>query len=503
MQLTAKVIKGFSLSLLSGGFDNFKPTPEFHEDMWELCCLPHPKVAIAAPRGHAKSTAVTHAFVLARLLFRLSKYAVVISETETQSKQFLHDIKKELTDNDKLKKLFRIGGFLKENETEIVVQFEDKSVFRVACRGSGQAVRGLKVDGARPDLIVGDDLEGDEQVANQERREKFRRWFFGALLPVLSDVGIIRIVGTVMGFDSLLERLMPENQIPKGVDKEKYLVVTPLSVKSTYPGIVWVSVRYRAHNEDFTSILWPEKFSKERLEAIRADYAQQGMPEAYSQEYLNYPLDAATAFFRAEDFLPIKKKDEYGVHYISMDLAVSTKTKANRTVFVVGQRNSTNKLKIVNIVIGRIDSLEIAEKIFSLYRTYKPEFFVVEKGPIWSAIEPLVSHMMHEKDLFFDIKTYAATQDKMARAQVIRARMRAGQVEFDTDAQWFPEAQQELLQFPKSALDDIVDGMAWLGIALNELGAASSEEELLEEEYNQAYAESGLSFSGANPTTGY
>lgn len=503
MQLTAEVIKGFSLSLLSGGFDNFKPTPDFHEEMWDLCCSTRPKVAIAAPRGHAKSTAVTHCFVLARLLFRLSKYAVIISETETQSKQFLHDLKKELSENDKLKNLFRVQGFLKENETELLVQFEDKTTFRIACRGSGQAVRGLKIDGMRPDLIVGDDLEGDEQVASQERREKFRRWFFGALLPVLSDKGIIRLVGTIMGFDSLLERFMPENQLPKDCNKNEYLTYTALSVRSSYKEATWLSVRYRAHNDDFTSILWPEKFSKERLEAIRLDYAQQGMPEAYAQEYLNHPIDTATAFFRSEDFNPIKSPDEYGLNYVSLDLAVSTKTKANRTVFVMGQRNSLNKLKIKNMFIGRIDSLEIADKIFEWHNSYKPEFFVVEKGPIWSAIEPLVSQMMSEKGVYFDIKTYAATQDKMARAQAIRARMRAGQVEFDMESTWFAEAQQEMLQFPKSANDDVVDGMAWLGIALNELGAASSDEELYEEDYNRALEESGLSYAGANPTTGY
>lgn len=503
MELTAAVIKGFSQSLLSGGFDNFKPTPDFHEEMWEYCCSTHPKVAIAAPRAHAKSTAVTHAFVLARLLFRLSKYAVIVSETETQSRQFLHDLKKEIVDNDKLRNLFRVQGLLKDNETEIVVQFEDKKTFRVACRGSGQAVRGLKADNTRPDLIIGDDLEGDEQVASQERREKFRRWFFGALLPVLSDNGVIRLVGTIMGFDALLERFMPENQLPKDCNKNEYLVRTALSTSSTYKAATWNSIRYRAHNDDFSSILWADKFSQQRLEAIRIDYVQQGMPEAYAQEYLNHPIDTATAFFKVEDFLPIKNHDESTANYVSLDLAVSTKTKANRTVFVLGQRNSANKLKIPNMFIGRIDSLEIAEKIFEWYSRYKPEFFVVEKGPIWSAIEPLVSQMMTERSVYFDIKTYAATQDKMARAQVIKARMRAGQVEFDMEAAWFADAQQEMLQFPKSANDDVVDGMAWLGIALNELGAAASEEEIYAEDYNRALDDSGLSFAGANKTTGY
>ena len=63
----------------------------------------------------------------------------------------------------------------------------------------------------RPGLIVGDDMENDEIVMNKDRRLKFKRWFYGALLPCLSDRGKIRIVGTILHLDSLLENLMPSS----------------------------------------------------------------------------------------------------------------------------------------------------------------------------------------------------------------------------------------------------------------------------------------------------
>lgn len=51
MALSAKAIKGFVGSILSKGFDCPRPIPKYHEEMWEMCCSSHPKVAIAAPRG--------------------------------------------------------------------------------------------------------------------------------------------------------------------------------------------------------------------------------------------------------------------------------------------------------------------------------------------------------------------------------------------------------------------------------------------------------------------
>ena len=213
MELNSDLIFGFSGSLLSERYDSPRATPDFHKRVWEYCCSPHPHVAIAAPRGHAKSTAVTHAYVLACVLFRIADYVVIISDTETQAIQFLNNIKMELLENQTLINLFQFRGLEKDAEREIIGTIgHDNKKFRVLVRGAsggGGAIRGLLWRNKRPNLIICDDIENDEAVVNEERRAKFREWFFGALLPVLSDYGKIRVVGTILHFDSLLERLMP------------------------------------------------------------------------------------------------------------------------------------------------------------------------------------------------------------------------------------------------------------------------------------------------------
>lgn len=501
MKVSAEMVKGLSRTLLQEGYDNPKPIPAFHDEMWDYCCSEYPKVAIAAPRGHAKSTAITFAYCLSVILWRERSYVMIVSETESQSKQFLHDLKKILAGHSKLRQLFNIKGFSKETETEVVVEFLDGHEARVIAKGSGQSVRGAKINNKRPDLIICDDLEGDEQVQSEERRDKFRRWFYNGLLPVLSDNGIVRVVGTIMHLDALLERLMPENQFPKKlVEKEKYIQVAGTKVYSIYPRAIWKSIRYAAHNEDFSSILWPEKFSKERLLAIREDYVMQGIPDGYAQEYLNYPIDAETAYFRMEFLKDVTRLQERCPKYIGLDLAVSVKTKANKSSFVVGQVTSTNILQIIDNEVGRMDSLDIVDTILRLEDQYHPEFFVVEKGPIWSAIEPLLTKVSIERNIYPNIKTYPATQDKLARARTIQGRMRMGGVEFLKEGRWYPAMESELLRFPKGASDDIVDSLAWLGIALAQMTRADTEDEIEEMQYVQAMQ---FQPSGISEVTGY
>ena len=143
--LTAGHIDAFTKGLLATKYDNPKPIPPFHEEMWELCCSDEPKVAIAAPRGHAKSTAITHAYILSMMVMKKKSFCLLVSDTEAQAVEFLGDIKAELTGNDQLKDTFGIKKIIKDTETNIICQFVDGKKFRIVAKGSEQKVRGRKL----------------------------------------------------------------------------------------------------------------------------------------------------------------------------------------------------------------------------------------------------------------------------------------------------------------------------------------------------------------------
>ena len=514
IKLTAEIVYGFSVGLLQDNFDNPKPTPEFHKELWAYCCLDDPAVAIAAPRGHAKSTAVTLTYVLAEVCFRASDFVVILSDTEAQSIQFLNDIKSELIktgEEGAIREMFQIKRFLKDNEKDIIVLCEDGHQFRIIARSSGQAVRGLKWRNKRPNLIVGDDLENDEIVLNDDRREKFRRWFFGALLPCLSDTGKIRIVGTILHFDSLLERLMPPTSGPYA----KFTITEGLKQYSVDPTRQWRSVKYRAHTDfdDFSEMLWEEQFGVQRYIAIRQNYIDQGIPEGYSQEYLNYPIAESNAFFRKEDFLEMdgNDKEEPGHYYISADFAISQKQKADYTVFTVVKMTNGGTLHVVDVRRDRWDSRGIIDEIFSLATRYNPELFIFEEGQIEKALKPFLLEEEEKRGIFLLFDTIRPSTDKITRAKPIQGRMRMGTVKFNKESDWYPTFEQELRRFDRGEHDDQVDSFGLIGLALLTLIPGRTTEEIEEDEYyesvysdiSQGHLISYPDELGRNGTTGY
>lgn len=504
IKLTADIIQGLVNSCLIHKFDEATESPQFHRELWEYCCNDHPNVALSAPRGHAKSTAITFAYTLANILFRARDFVVIVSATEAQSVFFLGDIKKELLDNDDIKALFGHIELIKDTETDCIGRFEDGTLFRILAKGAEQKLRGLKWDSKRPNLIVIDDLEEDEAVISKERREKMKSWFYGALIPCRSSTGIIRYVGTILHMDSLLENLMPK-EFYKDTQK------TALKVWSTKRNPAWLSVKYKAHSPDLSEILWEKRYPKSYWIQKQEEYKSQGIMDVYSREFLNYPIDEGNAFFKKSDFLPIstdamhKLEDEPQKYnwYIAGDLAITTNQTSDYTVFVVAAVDASGLLYIYDVIRERMDSLELIDTIFALQARYTPEIFTLEAGAIEKSIGPILYQEMTKRNIFINLNPMVPTKDKVARAKSINARMRAGSVRFNKEAGWFSEYEQEHLRFPRDKHDDMVDATAWIGLTLDKIILAKTEEEWEEEEYEEELLSSGIGEQGRSLHTGY
>lgn len=472
------MIHGLSESVLSQRFFERKLTPACHLEWWELCTSSAPLVAIAAPRGHAKSTAITHVYVLANMLFRERGFCLLISDTYEQAVMFLKDIAMELHENEDLHTLFEIcPEFEKDSENDIIVKFKDGEKFRIMAKGSEQKVRGLKWNSRRPDLIVCDDLENDEIVMNEERRKKFKNWFLDALVPCRSDNGIIRVVGTILHLDSLLENLMPP------LHDRVFTINTPLKSISVNKRRSWKAVRYRAHPGigDFSEILWESKWPKQRLLDERQKYLDQGNPEGYAKEYLNYPIDDSHSYFRKSDFVSSEEGDaeKFKHYYIGVDLALGQSDRSDYSCFVVGGVDAEGLLHIVEVIRERMDTKESAEVFFALQQRFDPEIFIVEGGAIEKSIGPfLYAEMLKPNRIPLTIVTKTPSKDKEYRARSIQARMRAHGCRFNKAADWYPEFERECLEFPRSKHDDQVDSFAYIGLMLRDLIDAPTREEM-------------------------
>jgi len=398
--------------------------------------------------------------------------------------EHLGDIANELRENEELIRDFKIREFVTDQKTDIIVKCEDGYEFRLIARGAEQKIRGRKWQGKRPGLIVFDDIEDDEQVENRDRRKKFRRWFFRACKQALRDGGKMRGHGTILHEDSLLSHLMRNRE--------------------------WNSVIYKAHAgfDDFTDILWPEKFPEKRLRSIRQEFINEGDSSGYSQEYLNDPFDFEDAYLRKDDFLPMKD-DDYDTSKIvcaAVDFAVSKADAANRTSFSIGGKDINNILHFTDQRLGRWDSLEIVEEFFSVQKRHNPEMIFVEDGVIWKSIYPVLAREMQKRDIWISLKPIMPVKDKAVRGRSLQKRMRAGGCRFDMKAEWYPGFEAELLKFTgtsEATLDDQFDSAALLSRGFEEFREVEDDDFQTEEEEEFEHMAKQYNHSGRSAVTGY
>lgn len=464
VKLTSDLIEAFAGTFVSPRFDVQCPTPPFHREAWALYSSDHPACMVIAPRDHAKSTALTTIYTLAECLFRNSDYIILIGSTEDGSAEQLGNITEELIENDDLVREFGIKKFLKTSATDIICECSDGHQFRILAKGAEQRIRGRLWRGKRPNLIVADDMEDDEQVENKDRRDKFRRWFFRAAKQALSKSGKIRVHGTILHDDSLLNRLRKND--------------------------AWKHLFYKAHNsfDDFSGLLWPSRWSEQQLRARRQELIADGDAAGYSQEFLNDPLDHSDAFLKLADFIPMAPEDYLSdkIICIGSDFAVSRADKANRTSFTVGGKDTNNLLHYIDQRVGRWDPTEWIEEMFSLQLRYDPMIFWVEDGVIWKSVKSMVYREMQIRDIRINIEALPSTKDKATRARNYQRRMRAGQCRFDKRAEWYPSFEQENLKFTGAAaatLDDQFDSAAMLSRGFDELSQIEAEDFFDEEDF--------------------
>lgn len=516
VDLTPAVIEGFVKSLLWKSFDEPSPTPDFHRELWELCCSDSPLVAIGAPRGHAKSTAISFVYTLAAVLFRQAKFVLLVSDTEGQAMMFLDQIKTALQTNVDLINFFGIKDFETDSKTDIIVRHDDGYKFRILAKGAEQKVRGLTWDLLRPDLIIGDDLENDEIVMNDERREKFRLWMIKALLPCRAPKGKVRLVGTILHLDSFLARVLPLEGERDTLEDPSGLKFTSKNKKKLFKGVLY-KAHVGSHPREIkkkSDILWPDhqSFSRQFFSEKYDTAVEIGHPEGYAQEYLNRPLDEATSFFRRSDLVAISKDERDALaeksmplyYYAGADLAITENERADYSAFIVVGIDARGIMYVMDVVRERMDGRRIVDTILGIQKQWGLTWFAIEKEKTSKSIMPFLREEMLKTGIFVNTVDIVPHVDKTARAQSIQSRMRIGAVKFPKDHDWYPTLESEFLTFPRGKHDDQVDAFSCIGLALLRMARAETQAEeterlLIEEE--ELHANYG--YDGRSATTGY
>jgi len=127
------------------------------------------RLVLAAPRGNGKTT-LLKALILQMLCLERKKFILLISDSVEQAAETLEAVKLELEENPRLAVDFpnAVGAGDSWSAGQVVTNHGAK----VKAFGTGKRIRGASHGVQRPDLIILDDLENDEQVATPAGRDK-------------------------------------------------------------------------------------------------------------------------------------------------------------------------------------------------------------------------------------------------------------------------------------------------------------------------------------------
>ena len=463
-------------------------SPDFHREIAKTLIDMHAgdKLAVVAPRDHAKSTFINLIYPLHRILFGEERFLLLISESEMQSKYNLEAIGNEIEFNPKIKYFFgdRRGPIWGKEEKEIIGGYDKNGKSNIMCkcliRGTGQKVRGLKYGAYRPTLTIIDDGEGEANSTTPTARDKFRRWLNGAVIPGSGDAKLV-FIGTIVDTDSYLNRIAG----PLAYDKHgKYKVKGWRSLffqaipQDLPKGRFGTSGNEFLDKEGKVKVLWPERRPYNWLISERDRLQSEGDIGYFYQEYQNIPLDDSFRVFKEKDMrywdgrymyedgqsfilrTDDGRRNKLPVNtFMGVDPASSENVKADYTVAMVIAVDKEYNIYILDYFRGQVSPMDGADKLFELADQYHPKDIKIEEtGHVMLA--DYVRRHSKETGRFYNINTRKAIKAKYYRIKQMQPYF-ASHAVFLKDEH--SELESELLNFKEHGTfkKDTLDALRW------------------------------------------
>jgi len=417
-------------------------SPEFHRELYELYKSNH-QLAIAAPRGHAKSTTTDLIYALWVLLNGYRKFVIICSSSEDTAMRFLRTLKDELEVNDRLRWMY--GEQRSDKWTGSEIKLANGAV--VLARGRGSQMRGLKEGSQRPDLIILDDIEDEEMVRSETRRQDLEEWFNGSVKPSLASNGQIIFIGTILHQDSLLNRCLDSTLYPE-----------------------FVTRKYKIIKED-DSPLWPELWTAEAIQALKSDYAGRGLLHNYYMEYMNDPIPSESAEFRCDRFEYYDRQDlpkDLRI-YAGMDPSGGTiGLSSDKTAIVVVGVSSDNQYYVLDIYNRLTTSTEMIKLMIKVQEQWKPRKFGIEKMMATRMLMPHLEKAMKEERIYLPIELMSAdrgaggrnrmSDGKYQRIKSLVGPANLGILKFHRS---HTDLYEQMVTFPRGKHDDVLDALSY------------------------------------------
>lgn len=470
-----------------------RPSPEFHRELdaiWQqgvlkgrypltaadtktISRLPGVRRAVAAPRGHAKSTNLTFKGTMHSTLYGYKHYPIIISDSSEQAEGFLDNIRVEFEENTAILEDFgALAGSVWRSNVLVT-----KTNIKIEAIGSGKKIRGRKHRNWRPDLIILDDVENDENVRTPEQRKKLKDWFDKAVSKCGDDYTDIVYIGTLLHYDSLLAKTLA-NPAYRSI---KYKAVIRFSQADDL-WQQWETIFtdlsnddresealafFQAHKEamlEGTQVLWEEKLSYYDLMVMRVSEGE----ASFNSEEQNEPINPDDCLFMEEWFDYYNEAevnfgdpafDFFG--FIDPSLG-KTKRSDFSAIVTLAKHKGSGYMYVVDADIERRHPDRIIADVLAKERWLRASFghgyrkLGAETNQFQWFLKEELAKASAKAGLYLPIEEVQQTSDKVMRVQTLQPDVKNKYIKFNRRHKRLLE---QLTQFPMGAHDDGPDAL--------------------------------------------
>lgn len=393
------------------------------------------------PRGSFKSTVVTIGFTLQMILNDPDVRILIDSETFSKSKAFFLEAKAHLEGNEKFREIYKTlhgvypdankkHGLWTDSQLNVGGRRRERKEPTLSCSGVEKTVTGMHYD-----LIIMDDVVSDTNIGTKDQLEKVKTHFKLAL-SLLDPNRPMIVIGTRWHFDDLYQHLLD-------FERDRFNVL----VQSAY-------------NED-GSLFFPEVLSEDFLEKTKRSQGS----AIFAAQYLNNPIDDEDAPFKRE-YLIHKSWDEVKNIPINWYLSVDPSYEgpfSDNAGFVVAGMDYQRNLYVKHILRKKVSYGEIINQIFDIFTNsnVKIQRILVETIATQKSLGIELTNEQKRRNTWLPIQEIRSRQTaKEERIKGLQPFYEFGHVIHIKEAPQLDELEYELLHFPRTTRDDVVDAFA-------------------------------------------
>lgn len=431
------------------------------------------RLAEAAPRGNAKSSDASLILPIWCVLFKKKEFIILISDTASQAEEFLSNIRNEIETNERILEDF---GSLRGEiwKADSIITNND---VRILALGARKKIRGRRFKNRRPDLIICDDLENDENTNNPEQRKKNENWFFKAVSKAGDETTDIIVVGTIIHYDSLLTKLLNNplyqakkwqaviqySQSPLWNEwEEMYLRMSEEDKKlSPNPAETF----FQENKEEMllgTKVLWPDGQPYYQLMETRLTEG----PASFDSEYQNNPINPDDCLFQESWFKYFEPDwSDYTEIVGACDPSLGKSVLADYSAIIFIGKHKDGYLDVLIADIARRlpdkiieDVLDTAQQITKICPVAPITAFGVESVQFQEYFKDRLDVESRKRQVYLPVTdTENQTTKKDVRIQALQPLIKNGLLRFQKSQRLLLE---QIKYYPLADHDDGPDGLA-------------------------------------------